>query len=298
MLRFSIIIPTFNYARFLKRAIDSVLMQNCESLEIIVVNDGSTDKTAEILDSYGSKIVVIDQKNSGVSVARNRGAKAAQGEWLLFLDADDALQSGATKAFESVITENAEARFIIAASVSVDENGHQKSPSHPNVSANREDNFKRFINRQLSIAHGAVLMHRTNFEVVQYPVGIKNGEDIVLFAQSLALFDAVSLDAVTVQRFAHENRQRNKIDSIRESELKTVETLFSKEILPENFFKYRKQFEARRYLSLGRSLLKSGSIKDARACYLAALKIQPRLFFCSKHLIRLIKTYFAKERVS
>ncbi|HXA18216.1 MAG TPA: glycosyltransferase family A protein [Thermoanaerobaculia bacterium] len=85
----SVIIPTYNYGRFLCDAIDSALAQTCPALEVIVVDDGSTDDTPRILADYGGRIRVIHQKNLGVSAARNAGITAARGEYLSFLDSDD-----------------------------------------------------------------------------------------------------------------------------------------------------------------------------------------------------------------
>jgi glycosyltransferase involved in cell wall biosynthesis len=86
----SVIIPTFNYARFLGEAIDSALAQSYAPLEIIVVDDGSTDATSEVLAAYGDRIRVLRQKNEGVAMARNAGIAAARGDYLAFLDSDDA----------------------------------------------------------------------------------------------------------------------------------------------------------------------------------------------------------------
>jgi glycosyltransferase involved in cell wall biosynthesis len=94
MPRVSIIIPTFNRERFIGLSIDSVLRQTYKDFEVIVVDDGSTDNTQRVLAAYGDKIHVIRQDNSGVSVARNRGIKAARGEWIGFLDSDDEWMPG------------------------------------------------------------------------------------------------------------------------------------------------------------------------------------------------------------
>ena len=85
----SVVIPAYNAGRHLARTIDSVLAQTFCALEIIVVDDGSTDDTAEVARTYGSKIRYIAQNNAGASVARNTGIEAAKGEWIAFLDADD-----------------------------------------------------------------------------------------------------------------------------------------------------------------------------------------------------------------
>lgn len=92
----SVIIPTFNRASLLERALDSVLSQTYSNWELIVVDDGSTDRTADVVSDWSAR-VEIKQKlqflklptNQGVSAARNHGAEAATGEWLAFLDSDD-----------------------------------------------------------------------------------------------------------------------------------------------------------------------------------------------------------------
>jgi glycosyltransferase involved in cell wall biosynthesis len=90
VLRISALIPTYNRRTFTCRAIDSVFAQTLPVDEVIVVDDGSTDGTAEeILSRYGSRVTLLRQKNAGVSAARNSGIRIARGEWLAFLDSDD-----------------------------------------------------------------------------------------------------------------------------------------------------------------------------------------------------------------
>ena len=86
----SAIIPTFNRCKYIRRAIDSVLAQTLPVDEIIVIDDGSTDGTAEAVEEwYGSQVRVIRQENTGVSGARHRGISEARGTWIAFLDSDD-----------------------------------------------------------------------------------------------------------------------------------------------------------------------------------------------------------------
>lgn len=87
--RFSVIIPAYNAAGFISRAIDSVLAQTWPAHEIIVVDDGSNDATPEQVAAYEDRVRYLHQENAGVSAARNAGARAASGDWLAFLDADD-----------------------------------------------------------------------------------------------------------------------------------------------------------------------------------------------------------------
>ena len=84
----SVVIPAYNRAHTLPRALESVFKQTLPAKEIIVVNDGSTDDTKTILDNYPG-LILIDQKNQGVSAARNRGIEYASGKWIALLDSDD-----------------------------------------------------------------------------------------------------------------------------------------------------------------------------------------------------------------
>ncbi len=91
----TIVTPCYNGARFLRATIESVLAQTRPALEMIVIDDGSTDDSAAIAESFGPPVRVIRQANQGESVARNRGIADARGSHLLFLDADDLLAPAA-----------------------------------------------------------------------------------------------------------------------------------------------------------------------------------------------------------
>ncbi len=85
----TIIIPCYNREKYIKDAINSCLRQTYSHIEIIVVDDGSQDNSINVIREYKSKVKLITQKNSGVSVARNTGIEASQGDFLVFLDSDD-----------------------------------------------------------------------------------------------------------------------------------------------------------------------------------------------------------------
>jgi glycosyltransferase involved in cell wall biosynthesis len=85
----SVVMPAYNVAWCIGRAVDSVLAQDFRACELIVVNDGSTDGTRALLEGYGAVITVINQENRGMSAARNAGIRRARGTYVAFLDADD-----------------------------------------------------------------------------------------------------------------------------------------------------------------------------------------------------------------
>lgn len=91
----SIIVPVYNAEKYLQKCIDSLLIQTLKDIQIIAVNDGSTDSSLDILKEYQKqdiRLEVIDQVNSGVAVARNKGIKLATGEFISFVDSDDSLE--------------------------------------------------------------------------------------------------------------------------------------------------------------------------------------------------------------
>lgn len=92
MSKVSIIVPVYNVEKYLRKCIDSLINQTLNDIEIICINDGSTDKSLKILKEYknkDSRIILFNQENSGQSVARNRGIEIAKGEYLGFVDPDD-----------------------------------------------------------------------------------------------------------------------------------------------------------------------------------------------------------------
>ena len=85
----SAVIPAYNNGKYITRAIESVLTQSYKPFEVIVVDDGSTDNTKEVVSSFGDNVIYIQKENGGASSARNAGVVAAKGDWIAFLDGDD-----------------------------------------------------------------------------------------------------------------------------------------------------------------------------------------------------------------
>ena len=92
----SIIVPAYNVEQWIERCLDSIRNQTYRNLEIIVIDDGSTDKTPEILESYSQKeerIIVVHQENSGLAIVREKGIAMAKGDYVGFVDGDDVIES-------------------------------------------------------------------------------------------------------------------------------------------------------------------------------------------------------------
>lgn len=121
----SLIIPCYNAESTLSKCLDSVINQSYRNIEIIVINDGSTDETSKILKQFqddDSRIIVINQENSGVSKARNQGIQIASGDYICFVDSDDWVENNYCSVLHRTITEH-NADISIAEAAYEDETG-------------------------------------------------------------------------------------------------------------------------------------------------------------------------------
>lgn len=124
----SVIIPLYNKEPIIERSLQSVLSQDYDDFEVVVVNDGSTDHSADIVRSINDpRIRLIEQENGGPSKARNTGTKNARGEWIVFLDADDELLPGALRCFTDTTNRHKEFEFFCFSSLYTI-NGISKEP--------------------------------------------------------------------------------------------------------------------------------------------------------------------------
>jgi len=108
----SVVLPVYNAERFLRQCLDSIINQTLRNIEIICVDDGSTDGSLAILREYAARdarVIIVTQENKGAGAARNKGIEVARGEYLSFLDSDDFFElSMLEKAHAKVVKDNAD----------------------------------------------------------------------------------------------------------------------------------------------------------------------------------------------
>lgn len=155
----SVYITNYNYARFLKKAIDSVLSQSCHDYELLIIDDGSTDDSKNIIEGYASnpKIKIIYQHNKGLNVTNNIAIRAASGKYIIRLDADDYLVSNALEQMSGELEANPRLGMIFPNYYYIDE----KDQLIGEVVRHDFDNNKVSLLDQP--AHGACTMIRTDF---------------------------------------------------------------------------------------------------------------------------------------
>ena len=116
MIKYSFIVPVYNTEKYLDKCLDSLVKQTLKDFEIIIVNDGSTDNSIQIINKYQEKysnIKLINQNNQGLSMARNNGVKKSEGEYLIFIDSDDYVELDLLKQIDKNIEEADILRFQI-----------------------------------------------------------------------------------------------------------------------------------------------------------------------------------------
>lgn len=168
----SIIIPVYNNEQYIEKCIQSVLNQTFENFEVIVINDGSTDKSGEILEKLNredSRIILIEQKNQGVAVARNRGMNKATGKYITFVDGDDYLKNDYIEKMYN-LAEKEKLDMVICGLTYVDEGGKELDRIVPGV-------YKRMENEEWTFRISAVCSHLYRRELwKKYDVNFQSGE--------------------------------------------------------------------------------------------------------------------------
>lgn len=184
MIRFSVIMPLYNKANFVKKSIESILDQTFKDFEIIVVNDGSTDQSLAVVNEINdARIRIFSKENGGVSIARNFGIEKAQYEYIAFLDADDLWLPDYLETIKGMIEQYPQAR-VFATSHTVIDNSGSKDVISPHLPKGEEllvDNYcKSIIKEEIyQILTFAICVDRSLFvKTGGFREGVKRGEDL------------------------------------------------------------------------------------------------------------------------
>jgi glycosyltransferase involved in cell wall biosynthesis len=199
----SVIIPVFNGERFLREAVQTVLAQNYSPLEIVIVDDGSTDSTASVAKSLGEPVRYLHQTNQGPAAARNRGIEQAQGSLLAFADADDLWPGNKLELQLPCLIEDVAVDIVMGriqqVLLSETEDG--------------ETQAKEFAEPAFSVNLGSAIIRKSVFERVGlFDETMRYSEDVDWFMRAREAGAAIkTIDAVTLLYRQHEqNMTRGK----------------------------------------------------------------------------------------
>lgn len=193
MIDISIIIPCFNGEKCISKLLDSILFQDLTNVEILIVNDGSTDNSLFVIKKYATKssaIKIINQENQGVSEARNNGIKNASGKYIICFDADDTITDNAISFFKKKIISD-ENLYAFNYDCSCRKTLHQKSKNYSN-----RDFLKLFLRREISCGVYSLLIKKDFLlqENIYYKKNQKFGEDYLYIFSLLEKVKFVNYD--------------------------------------------------------------------------------------------------------
>lgn len=291
--RFSVVIPAFNSAATLARAIESVRAQSWPAHEVIVVDDGSTDTTADVARRFEA-VHLVRQKNCGVSVARNTGAAAATGDWLAFLDADDWYAPDRIKLHAEWIAEDAtldcltgdyeyrdEAGALLGTSMAQHESGRTmlaKAAGAARTVIETPAEIAIFVADHFGDTHTLSVPRARFIELGGYPTGYKVCEDVHFLTRLVAKSRRIGVVCQSLGVYVIHGGSATRRDPVA-AQRENVRTLTNLSMLADNFPAPVRQGVAARMQSarynLGCALNKNGQRIAAVKAVLPTLAARP-----------------------
>ncbi|OAI01170.1 glycosyltransferase family 2 protein [Methylomonas methanica] len=317
-MKISAVIPAYNSAKFIRAAINSIQAQTSKVDEIIVVDDGSTDDTEQVVKEISSAIIYHRQSNQGPSAARNKGIELANGDWIAFLDADDQWTTDKIAKQIQTLQANPELHLIAGDMTEIDNDDHLITQS---VLAKHQmlENFQHLAGKPIPnalaalvkknfIPTGTVLVKRqTLLEAGMFNAEIRFGEDLELWAKIATHHPITCLPDILMFRRQHGNNATQANERILIDLVKVMDSIrcYAKQQLVEQSVN-PDQLVAEAYWTLGYWHFNFGKRREAAQAFAASLNqkftLNSLVFFLSSFLpntlistIRAIKQQLAKS---
>ena len=218
----SVIIPTYNYARFIGQAIDSVLAQTYQDFDIIVVDDGSTDDTRERVARF-PQVRYLYQANQGIAPARNTGLRASRSELVVFLDADDRLLPEALATGVGCLNANPDCAFV-SGHWEIVSNFFHPLPTSPIVCVT-SDHYRAFLDYNYIGTVGQVMFRRPILESVGgFDSSVPGCDDIELYLRIARDHRVACHDKVVMQHRRHGSNTSGKREMMLRSMLQVYQS--------------------------------------------------------------------------
>lgn len=276
---FSIIIPTYNRVEIIHNTIESVIAQSYENWELIVIDDGSTDNTGRIVNQYKEKdkrIKYIYQNNAERSVARNNGIKNAKGDWICFLDSDDAFKKNHLKSIYKRIKINQNQKKDISFYVTGQETFNTRTQETFLMDNEIPKINIPFFFASGSIVPGRVCIERQVLELHPFDESIVIVEDADLWFRISCHYKCEYIDEPTFRYYVHDNNSINLRNNVYKTRLDGLIKTFKK---PEKKFltKYQIQLTLSNcYFGIHRFYIGRNEIFKARISLIKAILLYPR----------------------
>jgi len=292
MLKVSVVVPTYNRAKFLTECIQSILSQSFHDFEIIVIDDGSTDNTAKVLSDY--PVRYFWQKNQGVAAARNKGIEMAQGEYIALLDSDDVLLESTLKKGVEVLDKNPQVAFSYGQAYLMDEKGvivrlRDKHSKQPYVRVREgSDEIKELLTRGNYICTPTVLVRRKYlFDVGLFNTAFRYGsEDFDLLVRLAKKYAVAYIAEPLVKYRIHPGSigTARKLDEIEQSHRIIIEGVLNDGRVGTLLSSQQPSAYFHLYLRLANYAYGSNDKRIAREYLSKALQTYPGVFFKKQFL--------------
>jgi len=294
-ITFSIIIPSFNYAHYLSRAISSIHQQTNSNYEILIVDDGSTDNTRHISEQLVSQYPNLHyyyQENRGPAAARNLGAVKSIGRYIIFLDADDELLHEALHEYKIMIDAHPKRHVFIGEHVTQTTTGVLKKSTPQDLRIEgKEQLFAAYLFGKVSISAGAIAIHHSVFKSIKFPEELRSTEDIPFYAQLLASFDTVFIAKPLAKIHKHDDSLRHNYYHGGNVGMALVDSIFDPLVLQPKLQKFMQRYYVKRCLSLSGLAFRAGQYSHSRKWYLTAVKTDKRALLKLSRLKRFIVSF-------
>lgn len=271
----SAVIPAYNAARYLGEAIDSALAQTFRDLEIIVIDDGSTDDTARVVARYGGSVRSISQPNRGVSSARNRGIEESRGRYVAFLDADDVWMPAKLQRQLEALRENPQTRACYSAHLWVDD---RLAPLRENRGPRRGTALEDLLRTGNVVGSpSSVIVERSIFsEVGGFSDAFSLCADWEMWVRIAARTEFAYINEPLVQYRVHADSMSRNVPLLEDESIRTLESGFAAPSTPLQIRKRRRSSLAHNYMVLAGSYFQARRIGDAFRCALQSVLRDPR----------------------
>ena len=267
----SIILPVYNGAQMVCAALESAFAQTFQDFEIIAIDDGSTDDSAQILGSFEPRIRVLNQKNGGASKARNLGIESARGEWVAFLDADDIWEPQKLEKQVELMRQNPKTGVSFSECLYFDENREWNADFGARVPA-MSAIFEAMLSEHF-IAMSSVMVRRECFQKVGvFDESLVGCEDYNLFLRLARQFQFRFLAEPLVKLRCHDGNLSNDLPQMCHDEIANLDkiaALFPDLAIPKRRLKSKILFR------FGGYYFDAGDFKSARSCFARALACAP-----------------------
>ncbi|MEJ2647391.1 MAG: glycosyltransferase [Sedimentisphaerales bacterium] len=283
----SVIIPTYNRSKYVTKAIESVLAQTYKSYEIILIDDGSSDDTKELIKPYLDRVKYFYQDNSGASAARNNGIRNAKGQWIAFLDSDDewlpdklAVQTRFIEKHSEIVAHMVNINLVNYNGKSLNSFLHCKFPHENEEGLIKEPFIPHLRYRTLAMPSGVMCRRECAINAGLFDESFCIGEDYDFMCR-LALQGSWGYCSFELVRMYHRTESTMRLSSFKNDYstmignlIKTHKKLLQCE-LTETERKHVIRVLARNYNSLGYASLCHGNESEAGKAYEQAYRIRP-----------------------